>query len=404
MAGLTQYKSMRDPVEATDEPISPMDAYARSITSKGNVNPGDPRHAGLIENVRAAIQSGQISEQGVNNIAKYNPALAPILFTAYSDYLAQQKNGYSQFFRPGQPGTPDRPFTEQDVGQGVGPLQIGTPIPGTGQPAIPAKLDYENAMAAALARRDTGMVNTLQKMVKPEGEKLYGGVQYAQDPRTGQFVPYSIDPATRKAVRIEPPEGTQATVPMLPQAVMGPGGVASVVQIPSRGVPGAGGKINRDIIPNHPASMEAAGRIAMLDQANNDINDARGIVFGKDNKLNRKVLLGANVPFTSGVGEESRILYSAIENAVAGKLRAETGATAPIEEVRNISGRFKPTPMDTEKSAAYKLDRLQEFVNSARSIVDPNKLYSAERKPARSATPANSPGGSIPPGWTVRQK
>lgn len=56
-------------------------------------------------------------------------------------------------YEPGQaavPATPDRPYSESDVGSGVGPLTIGTPIPGTGTPEIPGRpggFNMQNAIA-----------------------------------------------------------------------------------------------------------------------------------------------------------------------------------------------------------------------------------------------------------------
>lgn len=79
-------------------------------------------------------------------------------------------------YQPAKPATPDRPYTEQDIGSGVGPYQIGSQIPGTGtpvvaeKPSIPAnggydalrRLEYQATMkrraAQAMAAKGFGSI------------------------------------------------------------------------------------------------------------------------------------------------------------------------------------------------------------------------------------------------------
>lgn len=210
MAGITQYKSLRDTGNGEDYgPISQIDAYALSLSSKGNVNPANPQHAGFIENVRSAVASGLVSEQGVNNIAKYNPSLAPILFTAYSAYKAQSESSpeakrrkiLGQYFSP---ETPEKPFTEQDVGSGIGPMRIGQPIPGTGQPA---KRDTQNAVNALLRSGDIAGAKSLLETIQKGGESAFAKInpkEYTQESvrkfaQTGDYA--SLVPTEDKTAR-----------------------------------------------------------------------------------------------------------------------------------------------------------------------------------------------------------
>lgn len=118
---------------------------------------------------------------------------------------------------------------------------------------------------------------------------------------------------------------------------------------------------------NGGQTPENSGKIAMLRQAENDIKHAESLLFDKDGNLNRMLAAAVNVPGTAGMpgNTNARTVYSAIENAVAAKLRLETGQAANAGEVTNIANRFKPTPFDTTESAKDKLKRLREFMSSA---------------------------------------
>lgn len=109
---------------------------------------------------------------------------------------------------------------------------------------------------------------------------------------------------------------------------------------------------------------EGAGKVALMTQARQDIEEAKKILFNDKGELRRITAAGMNIPYTAGVGEESRKAYTRVRNAVAAKLRIETGAAAPVSEVDEIARRFMPSAaMDTSVSAKDKLDRLQEFMD-----------------------------------------
>lgn len=109
---------------------------------------------------------------------------------------------------------------------------------------------------------------------------------------------------------------------------------------------------------------EGAGKVALLTQARQDVEEAKKILFTEKGDLRRITAAGMNVPYTAGVGEEARKAYTRVRNAVAAKLRIETGAAAPVSEVDEIARRFMPSAaMDTSVSARDKLDRLQEFMD-----------------------------------------
>lgn len=393
--------TMRDP-ESSDVSLSPLDKWVADLEEgTGRMDPYNPKHQADIKMMMEAISSGQLSVESVEKLARNNPKTAHLLTMAYGEWKAKSdtRMKLGQFFKN---ATPDKEVPE--MYQPYGPTQEGPAMQevATGKTqTIPGEKAINDVEGAITYLNRLGMFDQAKKlhdMYKGGSEgALYGGVQYAYNPTTGKYVPYTIDKNTRQAVPITPPEGTEATVPMMPQQIALPGGQTTVVQIPSRGVPPAGGVKPSGLTPAHPLSMDAAGKIAMLNQASEDIDQAMGLMF-KDGKFDKGLVAKMNVPLTAGLGGDARIAYSAIHNAVAAKLRAETGAAANRDEVDDIARRFMPTVLDTDESARNKMTRLKQFMNEAVDVVDPNKLY---KKPDR--TPANSPGSSAAPKITPEQ-
>lgn len=138
---------------------------------------------------------------------------------------------------------------------------------------------------------------------------------------------------------------------------------------------------------NGGQTPENSGKIAMLRQAESDIRNAESLLFDKEGNLNRTLTAAVNIPGTAGMPgyTDARTVYSAIENAVAAKLRLETGAAANAGEITNIANRFKPSPFDTSDSARDKLKRLREFMSSSlgeiKGISEHQKAPSESRGP-----------------------
>lgn len=133
-----------------------------------------------------------------------------------------------------------------------------------------------------------------------------------------------------------------------------------------------------------PPSPEASGRLAMYEGAVNDLEQALPMLFDKNGSLNRTLLTKAAVPLVGGVGE-GRTLNSLIDNAIEAKLRAETGAAATNEEVQRISGRFKPSLLDSAATAKSRVTRLMDYLKKSAATSDPRgtKLRTLPTKPAQ---------------------
>lgn len=133
-------------------------------------------------------------------------------------------------------------------------------------------------------------------------------------------------------------------------------------------VPGGG-----TLFPKNESALspENAGKLTMLELAKNDLKDVEGMVFDKDGTPNYSLIAAANAPFGGLPFTKGRDLNSLIENSIAAKLRAETGATANESEVKSIARRFKPTVRDGKETIKNKLGRLQQFMTSAVEAADP---------------------------------
>ena len=114
---------------------------------------------------------------------------------------------------------------------------------------------------------------------------------------------------------------------------------------------------------------ENAGKISMSQQAVEGVQTMRKLLFDDKGNINKALLFAMTVPGTTGMpgNTNARIARSAMRNAVEAKLRIETGAAATESEVVRTLDRFIPTVMDTQQSAAFKLDELENFFKGALS-------------------------------------
>jgi len=258
MAKMGNSQSMWD-LPRNEANINPLDDWAKSPERGGHINLKNENDIAYMQKAIGGIMSGEISEEGAMNIANRVKGSAPHIFAALGERkrVTAERAAIGNFFNPGSPAVPDRQFTDADQGTGVGPLMLGTPIPGTGKPAVGPKSDYAGAINYAMSRSNIDLADRIAKIQKEStiggGKGLYGGIQYAYNPTTKQYVAYSVDETTRQAVPINPPQGTIPTVSMVPQVTQG----GAIQLIPAKGAPG----IQPVITPagvSAPASAEEA--------------------------------------------------------------------------------------------------------------------------------------------------
>ena len=139
-------------------------------------------------------------------------------------------------------------------------------------------------------------------------------------------------------------------------------------------------------------SIETGGKLAMVKQAKLDIQEVRdmlfpdktpksfkrGLAFASNLPASRFPVLGAVIPQALPFHEKGQKIYSRLQNAVAAKLRVETGAQANPSEVENILARFGVTSFSDPKAAMDALNRLENFMDETINITDPRGLYSKD--------------------------
>lgn len=132
---------------------------------------------------------------------------------------------------------------------------------------------------------------------------------------------------------------------------------------------------NRPGALDKPMTPENAGKLSMATSAIGDVDSVINSLINEDGTVNRGKLFAANfsIPFVRGgiPFTEGRSIDSAIENAIAAKLRAETGAAATPEEIRHVSNRFRPKMGDDDATIINKLSRLRTTLASGVELADP---------------------------------
>lgn len=114
-------------------------------------------------------------------------------------------------------------------------------------------------------------------------------------------------------------------------------------------------------------TVESGSKAAMMQQGMRDLKSAQPLLF-PDGQFDRTAAASTwlNLPGTDG-----RLAYSYYFNALNAKLRAESGAAVPEEEVKRGLRTFMPSPLDNDRTAQEKHRRLHQFMATALINVDP---------------------------------
>jgi hypothetical protein len=119
-----------------------------------------------------------------------------------------------------------------------------------------------------------------------------------------------------------------------------------------------------------------AGKLANLTQSIGELREVRNAVVSPDGGINRGTLFAAalNLPFTKG-----RDINVFVEKAVEVKLRAATGAAAPGDEVKRYARDFGPSIKDSDELIKYKIDAMEDWMQTVSDVVDPVGALRARR-------------------------
>lgn len=125
---------------------------------------------------------------------------------------------------------------------------------------------------------------------------------------------------------------------------------------------------NLEAIAGGPAvkqSAEGAGKIALIKQGLNDIEDFEKLLKDENNSFNRFKIAGLRTYGRVGARDE----YSKLFNALNARLRLESGAAVPESEVKRAFETFAPNPLDSDETINSKITRLKQFFESAQQEI-----------------------------------
>jgi len=122
-------------------------------------------------------------------------------------------------------------------------------------------------------------------------------------------------------------------------------------------------------------AAETAGKTAAIKSAIRGLGRVEGYFFKKDGTVDRGKLVATTFPLGGLPFSNARNMNSIVEDAIATKLRLETGATATADELKNIAKRFKPSNLDNDATIKDKFARLKKFMEEAEVLVDPEGKF-----------------------------
>ena len=123
-------------------------------------------------------------------------------------------------------------------------------------------------------------------------------------------------------------------------------------------------------------SAETAGKFQMAKTGVTALNAVRSGLFTKSKAgkevLNKKTFRDFTLRTPWSVG---RTLRQNMDDALETKLRIESGAAVPDQEVVRMNKRLLPSVFDNEAGIKNKLNRLKSFLDGTVETLDPNKIY-----------------------------
>lgn len=191
----------------------------------------------------------------------------------------------------------------------------------------------------------------------------------------GQLEPIPGGPAEFIIQEVRRPDGTIDRV-AIPRAELS-GGVPAAPPQPSAqgGGPTPGSRVVSSQAPP-PASAEAGARIALVREGMAAVRQAEQMLFRNgnfDRSLATSAWVAGNVPGAGGLTGAGQLLRNALGNAIANRLRIESGAALTAQEVENMMQRYMPQPTDTEETARQKLRSLEQYFGEFEQAVRPGR-------------------------------
>ena len=316
-------------------------------------NPRQPGR-GLLQGFQQAqqFQTGQLQQEAIRQ---------QILKAQQESDLAERRAGQRERF---QQGLQDITQTSELAGPRRPEFQ-GQPLT---QPSL-LQQDPQRAILSLLGQsatpQDINSITGLLGAVQPEqvsqAPAVKNAIALGLQPGTDEFNQFVreqvLKPVSQVNIgQVKAPSGFMFKDPNDPRS--------GVVPIP-------GGPVGRK-------TPEQAAKVSLLTTAKEILPQVRNALVSEDPETGEKSVdralvatMSTNAPFTQGRLARTRLL-----DAVEAKLRAESGAAVPQQEVVRAAQRFIPNPLDSDESVIDKMDRLETFLDTSLKATDPELFES----------------------------
>ena len=132
----------------------------------------------------------------------------------------------------------------------------------------------------------------------------------------------------------------------------------------------------REVSGKKGMSGESAGKLGMVQSGLSDLKLAKDILM-PGGEVNKKRIFEMSMPGGGMPKSEGREAKAYLLNAMEGKIRIESGAAVPDQEMARLALRFMPSLLDSDELVKAKLNRLESYLNGVVEKLDPNKIYPA---------------------------
>lgn len=143
-----------------------------------------------------------------------------------------------------------------------------------------------------------------------------------------------------------------------------------------------------------------AAKTELLNQGISDMAEFKSMIM-PEGKIDRGIIAQMSI---RAPGTDGREAYSLIYNAIEAKLRAESGAAVPEQEVDRMANRFAPSPLDNDKTIVSKMRRLEAFLRGSFARTKNAGEPTTKKEPEKAeVAPKKKTGSAIPGGWSVER-
>jgi hypothetical protein len=277
---------------------------------------------------------------------------------------------------------------------GIGPTRA--PVPGDPQRALQMALSNPEALASnpMLAQMLMQQLQPEETVNVPQGGALVrGGREIYRNP-TDPKIPDILEKVKAAGFDPESPEGQAFAREMLLKPGVNIDMGEKFGPVPSgykrvKGPGETGSKLVQE--PGAPAEKipaETRAKLGMLDASEKSLKEAQDLLF-KDGGYRRGLLTAVYSPVRTGAAGQ---FYNAMRDALASRLRAESGGAITESEVADQLERYLPKPWDSKDEAQARFRRFNQFISSYRGAIG-NEAATQPQQPGKAINFSDLPDG-----------